>query len=431
MNGYNELRAGNDARYREMQQIIEAANKVGGDMDAETTKRFEALDAEYRRVQGVIEKNHQLMALAAKDREAGFVDVGPDAPEMRRAPAARETAQRAPRFGDFRCSDEYVKAYETYLKRGEHTPVSEMRALSEGTAGSGDVLPPVEFHNELAKRLQNIVTVRNIARVLPLGSWKREIAFETALPNAAFIAEGSAPTENSGTFTNRVLQPRRLAGLSLVSNELMEDAPARGPGFSIESILTEQFARKFGEVEESGFLVGNGTAPNPKGILTYTSGANTTVSTGATMGGTVASPALTAANVIDWVYSIPRQYRMHSSCAILTSDAVLGMIRKLASISSGTVNYFWQPSGMLGEPDRIMGIPVYASAYVNSITAGSVIGIAGAFDYCVIGERSGYTLKVLRERYADSNQTGFLAQNRVDITLTQTEAFRYLLSPAS
>ncbi|MEY4377964.1 MAG: hypothetical protein RJB26_2514 [Pseudomonadota bacterium] len=431
MDSYKKLREGNDARYREMQQIIETANQNGGDMDADTTKRFEALDAEYRRVQGVIEKNHQLMALAAKDKETGFVDVGPDAPELRRAPAARETAQRAPRFGDFRCSDEYAKAYEVYLKRGEHTPVAEMRALSEGTPGSGDVLPPTEFHNELAKRLQNIVALRKLSRVLPLGSWKREIAFETALPNAAFISEGSAPTENAGTFTNRVLTPRRLAGLSLVSNELMEDAPARGPGFSIESILTEQFARKFGEVEESGFLVGNGTAPNPKGILTYTSGANTTVSTGATMGGTVASPGLTAANVIDWVYSIPRQYRMHPSCAILTSDAVLGMIRKLASISSGTVNYFWQPSGMLGEPDRIMGIPVYASAYVNSISAGSVIGIAGAFDYCVIGERSGYTLKVLRERYADSNQTGFLAQNRVDITLTQTEAFRYLLSPAS
>lgn len=430
MDSYKKLRAENDARYRQMSELIEKANQAGGDLSADDTKTFDSLDAEYRRVQGVIEKNHQLMALAAKDRETGFVDVGPDAPEMRRAPAARETAQRAPRFGDFRCSDEYVKAYETYLKRGEHTPVAEMRALSEGTAGSGDVLPPVEFHNELAKRLQNIVTVRNIARVLPLGSWKREIAFETALPNAAFIAEGSAPTENTGTFVNRVLQPRRLAGLSLVSNELMEDAPARGPGFSIESILTEQFARKFGEVEESGFLTGNGTAPNPKGILTYTSGTNTTVSTGATMSGTVASPAFTAANVIDWVYSIPRQYRMHPSCAIVTSDAVLGMIRKLGAVG-GTLGYFWQPSGMLGEPDRIMGIPVYASAYVNSIAAGAVIGIAGAFDYCVIGERSGYTLKVLRERYAESNQTGFLAQNRVDITLTQTEAFRYLLAPAS
>jgi HK97 family phage major capsid protein len=432
MKGYKELREGNDARYRAMQNMIEAANANGGDMSAEDTAKFDALNAEYRSVQSQIERNHALMGLAAKDKDAGFVDVGPDAPEVRRAPAARETAQRAPRFGDFRCSDEYVKAYETYLKRGEHTPVSEMRALSEGSAGNGDVLPPVEFHSELAKRLQNIVALRKLARILPLGSWKREIAFETALPNAGFISEGTAPTENTGTFTNRVLQPRRLAGLSLVSNELMEDAPARGPGFSIESILTEQFARKFGEVEESGFLVGNNTGANPRGILTYTSGANTTVSTGATMAGTVASPALTAANVIDWVYSIPRQYRMHPSCAIVTSDTVLGQMRKMAATAATTqLGYFWQPSGVLGEPDRLMGIPVYASAYVNSITAGSVIGIAGAFDYCVIGERSGYTLKVLRERWADSNQTGFLCQGRVDVTLTQTEAFRYLLAPAT
>jgi len=430
MDSYKKLRAENDARYRQMSELIEKANQAGGDLSADDTKTFDSLDAEYRRVQGVIEKNHQLMALAAKDRETGFVDVGPDAPEMRRAPAARETAQRAPRFGDFRCSDEYVKAYETYLKRGEHTPVAEMRALSEGTAGSGDVLPPVEFHQELAKRLQNSVVLRQLARVLPLGSWKREIAFETGLPNANFVNEGGSLTEATGTFTNRVLQPRRLAGISLVSNELMEDAPARGPGFSIESIVTEQFARKFAEVEESNFLTGNGTAPNPKGILTYTGTGQGLIATGATMGGSIATLAFTAANVIDWIYSIPRQYRMHPSCAIVTSDAVLSLIRKLGSLG-GTLNYFWQPSGMLGEPDRIMGIPVYASAYVNSIAAGNVVGIAGAFDYCVIGERSGYTLKVLRERYAETNQTGFLAQNRVDITITQVEAFRYLMAPAS
>jgi HK97 family phage major capsid protein len=433
MDSYKKLRAENDARYRQMSELIEKANQAGGDLSAEDTKTFDSLDAEYRRVQGVIEKNHQLMSLAAKDREAGFVDVGPDAPEVRRAPAARETAQRAPRFGDFRCSDEYETAYATYLKRGEHTPVAEMRALSEGTAGSGDVLPPTEFHQELSKRLQNIVALRKIARVMPLGSWKREIAFETALPSASFVAEGSAVTSEGGsTFSNRVLTPRRLAGLALVSNELMEDAPARGPGFSLESILVEQFSRKFGEVEESNFLVGNGTAPNPKGILTYTTGTNTTVNTGATMGGTVASPALTAANVIDWIYSIPRQYRQHPSCAIVTSDTVLGMIRKLAATSATTqLGYFWQPSGMLGEPDRLMGIPVYASAYVNSITAGSVIGIAGAFDYCVIGERSGFTVKVLRERYAETNQSGIYCQSRVDVTLAQTEAFTYLKSPAS
>jgi HK97 family phage major capsid protein len=432
MDSYKKLREGNDARYREMQQIIDSANQNNGDMDADTTKRFDALDAEYRRVQGVIEKNHQLMALAAKDKEAGFVDVGPDAPEMRRAPAARETAQRAPRFGDFRCSDEYVKAYESYLKRGEHTPVAEMRALSEGTAGSGDVLPPVEFHNELTKRLQQMCVMRQLCKVMPLGSWKREIAIETGLVNAGFVSEaGSVASEGGSTFAARTLQPRRIAGLAQVSNELIEDAPARGPGFSIEAILTEQFSRKFAEVEENGFIAGDASAPNPRGLMTYTATGQNLIASSVTAGGSAASPAPTVANIIDFVYALPREYRMSSKCAIVCSDAWLALVRKLASVATGTVNYFWQNSGALGEPDRLMGIPVYPSYAVASSGASAKLAVIGDFNYAVIGERNGYTLKVLRERYAETNQTGYLAQSRVDFTVTNVNAFRYMQAAAS
>ena len=429
MDSYKKLRAENDARYRQMSELIEKANQAGGDLSADDTKTFDALDAEYRRVQSVIEKNHQLMALAAKDREAGFVDVGPDAPEIRRAPAARETAQRAPRFGDFRCSDEYVKAYETYLKRGEHTPVAEMRALSEGTATSGDVLPPTEFHNELTKRLQQMCVMRKICRVMPLGSWKREIAIETGLVGAGFLAEAGTVTDSTGTFAARTLQPRRLAGLALVSNELIEDAPARGPGFSIESILTEQFARKFAETEETGFITGNATAPNPRGLMSYTSTGQNLIADGKAFGGTAAAPTYAIADVIDWVYSLPREYRQHPSTAIVCSDVFLNNLRKLAIISASTTTYFWQPSGALGEPDRFMGIPVYPSHAVASAgTTGNPakLAVIGAFDYAVIGERSGYSLRVLRERYAETNQTGFMAQTRVDFTVTNVNAFRYL-----
>lgn len=435
MDSYKKLRADNDARYRQMSELIEKANQAGGDLSADDTKTFDALDAEYRRVQGVIEKNHQLMALAAKDKDAGFVDVGPDAPEVRRAPAARETAQRAPRFGDFRCSDEYVKAYETYLKRGEHTPVSEMRALSEGTAGSGDVLPPTEFHSELAKRLQQMCVMRKLCKVMPLGSFKREIAIETGLVNAGFVSEaGSVASEGGSTFAARTLQPRRIAGLALISNELIEDAPARGPGFSIESILTEQFSRKFAEVEENGFIAGNAAAPNPRGLMTYTSTGQNLIADGKAFGGTAAAPTYAIADVIDWVYSLPREYRMHPSTAIVCSDTFLQNLRKLAIISSSTTTYFWQPSGVLGEPDRFMGIPVYPSYAVSSAgTTGNPakLAVIGAFDYAVIGERNGYTLKVLRERYAETNQTGMLAQSRTDFTVTNVNAFRYLSTSSS
>lgn len=429
MKGYKELREGNDARYRAMQNMIEAANANGGDMSAEDTAKFDALNAEYRSVQSQIERNHALMGLAAQDKDAGFVDVGPDAPEVRRAPAARETAQRAPRFGDLRCSDEYVKAYETYLKRGEHTPVAEMRALSEGTAGSGDVIAPTEFHQELTKRLQQMCIMRKLCKVMPLGSWKREIAIETGLVGASFLAEGGTVSDSTGTFAARTLQPRRLSGLALVSNELIEDAPARGPGFSIESILTEQFARKFGEVEENGFIAGNATAPNPRGLMTYTATGQNLIADGKALAGTAAAPTYAIADLIDWVYSLPREYRMHPSCAIVCSDNFLQNLRKLAVIASSTTTYFWQPSGVLGEPDRFMGIPIYPSfAVATAGTTGNPakLAVIGAFDYGVIGDRSGYSLRVLRERYAETNQCGYLASTRTDFTITNVNAFRYL-----
>jgi HK97 family phage major capsid protein len=76
-----------------------------------------------------------------------------------------------------------------------------------------------------------------------------------------------------------------------------------------------------------------------------------------------------------------------------------------------------------------MGIPVYPSYAVSSAgTTGNPakLAVIGAFDYAVIGERSGYTLKVLRERYAETNQCGMLAQSRTDFTVTNVNAFRYL-----
>lgn len=425
------------ALYRDMQALIDAANKNGGDMSADDTKRFDAMQAEYRKLQEQRERNVALMGLAAKDKQIGseFVDVGPDAPEMRRAPAARETAQRAPRFGDFRCSDEFSKAYEVYLKRGEHTPVSEMRALSEGGTGLGDIIPPTEFHSRMAEQLQKMVVLRKLATVMPLGSWKRDIAIESALASVNWTTEGSSITDSlqtNPTYSNVVLQPKKLAGLAKVSRELLDDAPARGAGFSIETIITNSFAKSFAQTEEDGMLNGTGASGQPTGVLTI-------ASSGPSVGKQLASnTAITAAEVIDWVYSLGREYRSHPSAAILLSDTALGYVRKAAA-ATGTLNYFWQPSGVLGEPDRILGIPVYASQYVPApatssqgfASGGGICGMIGAFDYCVIGERSGYTLRVLNELYAANDQVGYVATNRVDVKLTNMSAFKYLRGAAS
>jgi HK97 family phage major capsid protein len=179
----------------------------------------------------------------------------------------------------------------------------------------------------------------------------------------------------------------------------------------------------FAQAEEAAFCATASVTNGPQNPL-LSSGA--AIATGAT---TATNATITAANVVDWVYSLPRQYRTNAS--ILVHDATLGKLRQLASIATGTVNYFWQNSGALGEPDRLMGIPVYASAAMPTIAASIKIGVIGDFgNYSVLAERGSYSMRVLKELFAINSQTGYVATTRCDFAVTLADAFRVLACPA-
>jgi HK97 family phage major capsid protein len=239
---------------------------------------------------------------------------------------------------------------------------------------------------------------------------------ENATGSASWSAEAGTISDVSPTYAKVTLTPAKLTALVKVSNELAEDAPARGPGFSIESILTEQFARMFAQAEETAFCATASVTNGPQNPL-LSSGAG--ITTGKT---TASNSVFTAAEVIDWVYSLPRQYRTNAS--ILVHDATLGKLRQLGSLA-GTVNYFWQNSGALGEPDRLMGIPVYASAAMPVVATTAKIGVIGDFgNYSVLAERGSYSMRVLKELFAVNSQTGYIATTRCDFAVTLADAFR-------
>jgi len=126
------------------------------------------------------------------------------------------------------------------------------------------------------------------------------------------------------------------------------------------------------------------------------------------------------------------------------NDATLGYLRKLGGVapSSNISNYFWENgytkggSGQAPEPDRLLGIPVYTSAAISALpssgTTATKIGIIGAWDYCYFGTTGNYELKVLRERYAPENETGYIANMRMDCQLSLPAlAFKGLVTSAS
>ena len=400
--------------YSLMQAMVEAANGSDTGMTAEQESQYNSLKATYSTLGAQKARNEELMGM---ENTAKNTPGAPVVRESAKVIDARE-AQLNKQW-EIRSTESYAHAFEQYLRNGEHTAPQFIRALGEASGQGGTVIPPVEYDAQLTAKIQTLSAIRQVSKIMNCGSFQRNIAVEADQMVAGWTAEAAAPSESSPTYTATTLTPKRLAGLLKVSNELIEDASARS--FNMQSIIAEQAARILAETEELGFVAGTGASNQPTGVAT-----SGTVPTSASV---ITGP--TALQVIAFSYKVPRQYR--KDAVILMNDSTAAFIRGLPNIVGGTVNYFWANSNDQNEPDRLMGIPVYISAAFDSFGANKVVAMCGSFkNNCVIGQRSNFEMKTLRERFADSNQTAYLFQNRVDIALTnQALAFAYLKCAAS
>ena len=396
------------AVYAEMKALVDAAN-VDGEMAPAMEEKYSQLKLQYANLEAQRTRNQELMGM---DKT-----VTPAAPEVRMSERAFEnTAKKQIAAIEHRSSEQYRDAFNSYLARGEHTNPMELRVLNEGTGGA--YLMPIEYDAAMTAKIQTMTCLRNLARKLDIGSFSREFVYEGTTATAYWPGEATAPTEAVPTFDKITLTPKRLSAIVRISNELVEDTTARG-NMSVASIMQEQFARVFAQTEEAALL------PH-----TNVSGAPTSLFNTASLPTSAAGTStITAQQIIDWVYSLPRQYRVHPSCAMIVADSTLAALRALTTPVTTTTSgaaapaYFWQNgyqnggSGSAPEPDRILGIPVYTSAAVAALATGKFVGLLGAFDYCLFASAQNYEVKVLRELYAATNEIGIVANSRIDSKL--------------
>ena len=158
--------------------------------------------------------------------------------------------------------------------------------------------------------------------------------------------------------------------------------------FNLENYLIEQFGKALGNAEEDAFLNGDGTH-KPKGLLTST---KTSVTT--------AAADIKADELVTLVYSLKRPYRKNAS--FIVNDQTLASIRKLKDANGA---YFWQPSYQMGESDRLLGYPVYSSAYMPAVEAGKTVIAFGDYSYYNIGDRGIRALQELKELFAGNGMS--------------------------
>ena len=302
-----------------------------------------------------------------------------------------------------RGTDEYSKAFWNALRgRG----VSNV--LSIGIDTSGGYLVPEEFANELVTALNEHNIFRTIARIVSTSREKLKVPVADLAGTANWIEENALIPESDTTFSQVILIAYKIGTLMRASTELLEDS-----AFNMEAFIATEFARRIGAREEEAFCVGDGVG-KPTGIFTAAGGAP--------IGVTAASPSnITFDEVIELYYSLRPPYRIRA--VFVTNDSTLKVLRK---IKDNNGQYIWQPAVKDSAPDTILGKPVYTSPYAPVLAADAMAMAFGDFSFYWIADRREMRFKVLNEKYAENDQVGFFATERVDGKLVLPEAIKLL-----
>ena len=311
-----------------------------------------------------------------------------------------------------RGSKNYKKSFWNAMRSKSIRPeVSD--ALQVGTDSEGGYLVPDEFEKTLVEALEEENIFRKLAHVINTSSGDRKIPVVATKGTASWVDEEGLIPDSDDSFGQVSIGAYKLGTLIKVSNELLADSV-----FNLEAYISKEFGRRCGSKEEDAFFNGDGTG-KPTGILHATLGAEVGVTS-------KNATDITADDVIDLFYSLKAPYRKRA--VWILNDSTVKAIRKL---KDGNGNYIWQPALTAGSPDTILGRPVYTSAYVPTIAAGNRTVIFGDLGYYWIADRQGRTFKKLSELYATTDQTGFVATQRVDGKLILREAVKVLVQKAA
>ena len=306
-----------------------------------------------------------------------------------------------------RAADDYKKNFWNVMRSKVPNPVI-MNALEEGVDTEGGYLVPDEFEHTLVEALEEENMFRSLAHVIQTSSGERKIPVVASKGSANWIDEEGPYTDSDDAFGQVTIGSFKLGTTIKVSEELINDSV-----FDLENYISKEFARRIASREEEAFFTGDGNG-KPLGFLAKTGGAE--------VGVTAASAtAITADEIIDLFYSLKTPYRKNA--VWILNDGTVKAVRKL---KDSTDQYLWQSALTEGTPDKLLGRPVYTSAYMPTAAAGAKTIAFGDFKYYWIADRQGRSFRRLNELYATTGQVGFLGSQRVDGKLILPEAVKVL-----
>lgn len=362
----------------------------GQEMPAETTAKFDEMMAAADKLKEEIDRIERLEGIEAglserMERRAGREGISTDEAAAR---AALET-----------------EAFNSYMRNGmgglseEHRAIALPRfqaAQGTGSGSAGGYTAPEGFYGQIISAELAFGGMMEVAYVFDTTSGNPlPIPTDNDTSNeGAILGENTQVSTQDVTFGAITLNAHTYSSkLVLVANQLLQDS-----AFNLEAFLAQKLGTRLARIGNRHFTVGTG-ASQPTGIVTAS-----------TLGVTAASAtAITADELINLEHSVDPAYRLNACWCFADST-----LKTLKQLKDGNGRYLWNSGLVVKEPDTILGYSYSVNQHMAAIATGNKSVVFGDCKKYFIRRVAGVQVLRLTERYADYNQTGFLAFQRLD-----------------
>jgi HK97 family phage major capsid protein len=421
-----------------LRQVVTDAQAIAakGVFSTEDSQRLEGLITEGNTLKAQIAQHEAVNGMADfAGKSAGMLDLA-GASQLGMTPAGETMVERTTvngrpavrlldQFGEglvddatFRkiSSPEYKAAFRTYLRKGQNgLKSSEIRTLQEGADTEGGFLVPEDFLEKIiakeptptrvAGRVTSLQTSRD-ALVIPKVNYAADDLYTSGI---RVTWTGEVPSSSTAMrVTDPIFGQARIsvqtAMMSLpLTNDQIEDT-----AFPLVSWVSGKFAETVDLLRDNMVLNGSGQG-QPYGLFLAPGAVNqpAVVTSGN-------ANLITAAGLVSTAFALPEQYDDAATWVMnktSTAAAIAGLVD-----SNG--RYLWgsglQDSGLVPsiKDRKLLGYDVLLSGFAPSVAASAYVAIFGDLKGYYLLNRVGFSIQVLRELYAETNQVLILGRLR-------------------
>lgn len=385
--------------------LTKAAVERGRDLTAEEKKRLQ----------------EHMAAMEKIDAEISRLDAGFPVNGNKPTPVVMPGASQAnePTIGRIFAKGQSIEEYVRRQGNDPHANISlgeicksmalgggrpEIRAaLAEGTDSAGGYTVPSILSSQLIDMLRAKSTVFAAgAQTMTLETGKSTtLAAIASDPVSGWRAENASVSTSDMTFSPISFTPKTLGVIVTASRELVEDS------LNLQTAIMTSLSKSFAAEIDRAALIGSGTSNQPKGVSLMSGVGSVSMGTNGLAPTNFdqlvqAVGTLRTANASD-----PTAYICHPR-----TDQEYNLLKD-------SQNRPLIPPDVVGRIPRLVTSKLSITETQGSANTASRI-IMGNFADLVIGIRHQVSIELLREKYADVLQYGFLCFARIDVAALHT-----------